>query len=121
MSHFSEVGELDVVQIWDGVTARIVAGSEAALTFVELAPNAVVPEHQHPNEQTGLLLRGSLTFRIGDETKELRPGSMWVIPGDTPHQVTAGPDGAGLAELFAPPRADWAGLERRAPEPVTLS
>ena len=45
---------------------------------------------------------------------------MWVIPGDTPHQVTAGSDGAAIAELFAPPRADWAGLERRGPEPVTL-
>ena len=120
MSHFSEIGELEVVQIWDGVTARVVEGAEAAFTFVELAPDAVVPEHHHPNEQAGLLLRGSLTFRIGEETKELGPGSLWVIPGDTPHQVTAGPDGAALAELFAPPRSDWGGLERRAPEAVTL-
>jgi quercetin dioxygenase-like cupin family protein len=121
MSQFSEISELELVQIWDGVTARVVQGAEAALTFVELAPNAVVPEHRHPNEQTGLLLRGSLTFRIGDETKELRPGAMWVIPGDTPHQVTAGDDGAGLAELFAPPRADWGGLARLPAAPVTLS
>jgi quercetin dioxygenase-like cupin family protein len=120
MSHFSDARELEILQIWDGVTGRAVAGAEATLAFIELAPDAVMPEHRHPNEQTGLLLRGSLTFRIGDETQELRPGSMWVIPADVPHTVVAGPDGAALAELFAPPRADWAGLERLPAAPVTL-
>jgi quercetin dioxygenase-like cupin family protein len=112
MSAFSHVSEVDVLQIWDGVTARAVAGDEATFAYIVLDPDAAVPEHRHPNEQTGILLRGSLRFRIGDETKELRPGAMWVIPGDTPHEVTAGPEGAALAELFAPARGDWGGLER---------
>ena len=120
MSAFSDANELEILQIWDGVTGRAVAGTEATLVLIELVPNAVVPEHQHPNEQTGLLLRGSLRFTVGGETKELKPGAMWVIPGDTPHDVVAGPDGATLAELFAPPRADWGGLERLPASPVTL-
>jgi len=62
-------------------------------------------------------VRGSMTFRIGEETRELRPGSTWVIPGDVPHEVSAGPEGAFAIELFAPPRADWAGLERLEPGP----
>ena len=53
-----------------------------------------MPEHQHPNEQTGILIRGSLTFTIGGETRELRPGATWVIPGNVPHSVRSGPDGA---------------------------
>jgi quercetin dioxygenase-like cupin family protein len=76
-----------------------------------------VPEHHHVNEQTGMLIRGSLTFRIGEETAELRPGSTWVIPADVPHSVDAGPEGAFLIELFAPPRDDWAGLDRLEPSP----
>jgi hypothetical protein len=36
---------------------------------------------------------------------------MWVIPGDVPHEVHAGGEGALIVELFAPPRADWSGLE----------
>jgi hypothetical protein len=43
-----------------------------------------------------------------------------VIPAHVPHSVVAGPEGARLAELFAPPRADWAGLERLSASPVTL-
>jgi quercetin dioxygenase-like cupin family protein len=80
-----------------------------------------VPEHQHVNEQTGILLRGSLTFTIGEESKEVRPGAMGVIPANVPHSVTVGPEGATLAELFSPPRADWSGLERLPAAPVTLS
>ena len=120
MTAFSDANELEILRIWDGVTGRAVAGDEATLALIELVPGAVVPEHRHPNEQPGLLLRGSLTFTVGGETKELQPGAMWVIPGDTPHEVVAGPDGATLAELFAPPRADWGGLERLPAARVTL-
>jgi quercetin dioxygenase-like cupin family protein len=115
MSPFDDIREIAPLKIWDGVIARAVQGKEATLAAIELDPHVEVPEHQHPNEQTGILLRGSLSFRIGDETKDLVPGSTWVIPAGRPHAVHAGPEGAFLVELFAPPRADWAGLERLEP------
>ena len=67
------------------------------------------------NEQIWILTHGSLTFTIGGEVRELRPGATWVIPSDVPHSVRSGPDGASLVELFAPPRDDWDDLERLAP------
>jgi quercetin dioxygenase-like cupin family protein len=85
---------------------------------IEIEPDTDVPEHQHPNEQTGILIQGSLRFTIGGETRQLRPGATWVIPGNVPHSVRSGPDGAALIELFAPPRDDWAGLERLEPAPT---
>ncbi len=74
-----------------------------------------MPEHQHVNEQIGILTGGSLTFWIGGEEGELRPGATWVIPANTPHSVRSGPDGATLIEVFSPPRTDWAGHERLPP------
>jgi quercetin dioxygenase-like cupin family protein len=115
VSAFDDIRELVPLKIWDGVIGRAVTGKEATLAAIELDPGTEVPEHRHVNEQTGILLRGSLRFRIGDETKDLVPGSTWVIPADVPHAVGAGPEGAFLVELFAPPRADWAGLERLEP------
>ena len=115
MSYFTEIDEVEPLRIWDGLVGWAVTGDEAALTAIEIDAGVVVPEHQHPNEQTGILLKGSLTFRIGDETRELRPGSMWVIPGSISHGVVAGPEGAFLVELFAPPRTDWGDLPRLAP------
>jgi quercetin dioxygenase-like cupin family protein len=117
MSQFDHLNEIVPLQIWTGVVGRAVSGNEATLVAVSLDPDTEVPEHQHVNEQTGMLIRGSLTFRIGDESKDLVPGATWVIPANVPHAVHAGPDGAFLIELFAPPRADWAGLERLEPSP----
>ncbi len=112
MSHYRDLQGIEPQRIWDGVVARSVHGAEATLAAIELEPGAVVPGHSHVNEQTGILILGSLTFPIGGETKELRPGAAWVIPAHTPHSVEVGPDGASLVELFSPPRADWGELER---------
>jgi len=98
--------------IWDGVVARVVESERVTFALVELEPGAVVPEHSHDNEQLGVLATGSVTFRIGQETRELGPGDAWSIPSNTPHEVTAGPGGAVAVEAFAPARVDWAALER---------
>ena len=115
MSAFAELPKLTPVRIWDGVLVRVIAGERVAFAIVELDPDTVVPEHSHDNEQVGLLLTGSLTFRIGEETRELASGGTWSIPANVPHQVQAGPEGAVAAEVFAPPRADWEGCERLEP------
>ncbi|MFL5964763.1 MAG: cupin domain-containing protein [Gaiellaceae bacterium] len=117
MSAFNHLNEIVPLRIWTGVVGRAVSGNEASLVAVSLDPGTKVPEHSHANEQTGMLVSGSLSFRIGDEAQELVPGATWVIAADVPHSVDAGPEGAFLIELFAPPRADWADLERLEPSP----
>ena len=118
MSAFEDVRTIVPLRIWDGVVARVWSGEHAALAAIELEPSSIVPEHSHDNEQTGLLLRGSLTFRVGEETKELVPGATWVVPAKVPHEVHVGAEGALLVELFAPPRSDWVGLPTVEPGPV---
>jgi quercetin dioxygenase-like cupin family protein len=115
MSAFQHWDEIVPLRIWDGVVGRAVHGDAATLAAISLEPGTAVPEHSHVNEQTGMLIRGALRFRIGEETKDLVPGATWLIPANVPHDVVAGPDGAFLIELFAPPRADWDGLERLEP------
>ena len=119
MSAFDELRAISPLQVWPGLIARALTGKEATLAQIELEPNVDVPEHEHVNEQIGILTGGTMTFRIGDEEKELQPGATWVIPAHVPHSVTAGPDGAALIEVFVPRRDDWADrdvLEPRAPK-----
>jgi quercetin dioxygenase-like cupin family protein len=112
------LGDLSSVQpfgIWDGVQARPIEGKNVAFAVVELDPGANVPEHHHVHEQLGMVLRGSVRFRIGDEVQLLGPGGTWSIGSDVPHEVTAGPEGAEVLDVFAPAREDWAALERQEP------
>jgi len=118
VSAFDELASLSPLDVWPGLAARSVHGERVTLTVVELDPNAAVDEHAHEQEQLGLVIAGSATFRIGDETREVRPGAIWVIPSNVPHEVHAGPDGAVLVDVFAPPRVDWAAREQPPPRPT---
>ncbi|MCW3002894.1 MAG: cupin protein [Conexibacter sp.] len=116
MSAFCALEDVVPEILGEGVVTRILRGERMTLVFVELDPGSPVPEHAHDNEQIGVLVSGSMEFRIGGELREIRAGDAWTIPAGVPHAVDrAGPDGAALIEAFAPARVDWDGLERIAP------
>ena len=116
-SVFVDVHAIAPNRIWDGVVGRTVHAERVTMTLLELAPNALVPEHGHEQEQVGFLVEGEMTFIVGAETRRLGPGGTWRIPADVPHWVEAGPDGAVVFEVFAPIRDDWAGHETFEPSP----
>ena len=105
------------LEVWDGVIARTVEGDRVSLAVVELEPNSRVPEHSHENEQLGMVISGSVTFRVGSESRELGPGGTWRISSNTPHEVQTGPEGAVVIDVFAPVRADWRELVVLDPAP----
>jgi quercetin dioxygenase-like cupin family protein len=107
MKALDDLASIAPQRIWEGVDARAVHGDRITMAVVELAPGSIVPEHQHENEQLGLVLQGSLVFRIGDESRELRAGGTWRIPPNTPHEVHTGAEGAVVIDVFSPIRSDW--------------
>jgi quercetin dioxygenase-like cupin family protein len=115
VSAFDHLAAISPHVVWDGVVARAVEGERTTFTVIELAPNTVVPEHAHDNEQVGVLVSGSLAFRIGDDERELAVGATWCIPPSVPHAVSVGPEGAVVVEVFVPGRGDWGALERLEP------
>jgi quercetin dioxygenase-like cupin family protein len=115
VSSFADVGAIPPQQIWDGVLGRTVHGERVSFSLVELAPDSVVPEHSHENEQVGILIQGSVTFSVGGETRELEPGGTWRILAHVPHSVTTGPAGAVVVEVFSPVRHDWHAIEQLEP------
>ncbi|MDQ3691602.1 MAG: cupin domain-containing protein [Chloroflexota bacterium] len=107
MSDLADLKGIPPIQVFDGVRLRRVQGDLMTLAVVELDPNAVVPEHRHPNEQHGMVITGQMDFRVGDERRTLGPGGTWRIGADVPHEAHAGPDGAVVIDVFSPIRADW--------------
>jgi quercetin dioxygenase-like cupin family protein len=90
-----------------GVNTRIVCGDEAMISVVRLAPNAQGVLHQHPEEQWGFLLEGSCVRVQGTEEVAMKPRDFWHTPGHTPHGIKAGPEGALVLDVFAPPRPEY--------------
>ena len=104
---FEHLDGIRPLPIWEGVVARAVNGERMTMSVIELDPGAPVPEHRHENEQLGLVLHGMLIFRVADETRECRPGETYRILANTPHEATAGAEGAVVLDVFAPIRSDW--------------
>ena len=72
MANLVDIGDVPALDVWgDTVQARVVAGANASLALVELAPGAIVPEHRHEHEQLGMCLEGSITFTVDGERREL--------------------------------------------------
>jgi quercetin dioxygenase-like cupin family protein len=117
MSAFDDLQAIPPQLLADGYLARAVQGDRLTLAVVEVEPAAVLPEHHHENEQLGLVIEGSVVFRVGDETQTLGPGGIWRIPANTPHTVTGGQAGAVVIDVFAPARKDWTTREQLEPRP----
>jgi quercetin dioxygenase-like cupin family protein len=111
MSAFDELADIPPQQLSPGYVARAVHGSRVTFAVVEIEPNAELPEHSHENEQLGIVLRGSVAFRIGEEERSVQAGATWSIPSHTPHFVKAGPHGAVVLDIFAPTREEWKALD----------
>ncbi|MEM8571982.1 MAG: cupin domain-containing protein [Pseudomonadota bacterium] len=87
-----------------GIDTRIFAGDQAMLSLVRFEAHSEGAVHAHPEEQWGVLLSGSGT-RIQDGAEvPVGPGDFWLTPGGVPHGFRAGPEGAEVLDIFAPPR-----------------
>jgi len=112
---FQNLGNVHPYLIWPGAVARAMNGDRSTVAVIDLDADLPVAEHRHENEQVGIVLKGSITMFIGDESKRLMPGDMYVIPSNLPHSAQTHEEGATVIDVFAPVRADWESKERLEP------
>lgn len=104
---FSKRDKLGYRQARPGVHFRTLAfGKHTHLTEFRLAKGSVIPEHNHPHEQTGYMVSGRMTFVIAGEKFDARPGDGWNIPGGVSHSVDVLEDCV-VIEVFSPVREDY--------------
>jgi quercetin dioxygenase-like cupin family protein len=95
------------VSLREGVTTRIYSGRRLMLSLVTIAPNTASIDHQHPEEQWGVLLEGSCIRNQFGQEVEMTIGNMWYTPANTMHGISTGPAGAKILDIFAPPRPGY--------------
>jgi Cupin domain len=100
-----------------GFRRRIITGELLQLWFWRIAGGATgsILHHHTDQEQLGMVIRGSLDFRIGGEDVEERtvlgPGEIYLAPKGVWHgdSVFIGDDEYGevwILDVFSPPRTD---------------
>lgn len=95
------------------ISRKLVYNDRLMLAQVFLKTGAIVPAHEHHNEQGTYILEGCLRFWLGEHADapgevytDIHAGEVLMIPGGLRHRAEALKDTLDL-DLFAPPRQDW--------------
>jgi quercetin dioxygenase-like cupin family protein len=107
---FIDLDAVPALPLLPGCRLRTPYGQNIMLSYLEMDAGAEVPLHHHPHEQAGMLLKGRLQLTIGDETRVVEAGSMFIIPGNTPHRAVALDGPVVVLDVFSPVREDYAEL-----------
>ncbi len=100
--------DLEAENLTPEINRKMLWGQNVMAVRLELAPNTIVPEHEHVSEQVTMVLEGSIKI-IGAQGSEanLSPGEVLVIPPSAAHSASVGPKGATVMDIFSPVREDF--------------
>jgi quercetin dioxygenase-like cupin family protein len=107
MNHFYDPEDRKTKELLAGVQARTFWGENLMLAVVDLDAHAIIPDHSHPHEQGGIVLEGEMLFIIAGETRRLKPGDLYIIPGGAHHSVAVGSQPARVLDIFSPVREEY--------------
>jgi quercetin dioxygenase-like cupin family protein len=75
------------------------------MTELRMTKGTRIPNHKHPQEQTGHLVTGRTRLFIDDQVYTCEPGHSWYIPGNVKHGAYSIKDSV-MIEIFSPVRED---------------
>jgi quercetin dioxygenase-like cupin family protein len=55
------------------------------VTWVEMEPGSILPEHKHDHEQISLIVEGALELTVGGTTRTMRKGDVAIVPSNVVH------------------------------------
>src|SRR5581483_4804528 len=88
------------------VSRQVIHTGNMTVARLRLAKGAVVPMHQHENEQVSMMESGALRFEVGGREIVVRGGEVLRIPPNVPHMAEAVEDCI-ATDVFTPQREDW--------------
>jgi quercetin dioxygenase-like cupin family protein len=110
---FINIQDYQPIEPVPGCRMRTPFGQNMMLSYLEMDEGAIVPMHSHPHEQGGMLIKGKLELTIGDDTRIVEAGAMFLIPPNVPHKAVAVGGPALVLDVFSPVREDYAVLVNR--------
>jgi len=104
---FSKHSNNGYTKILNGIHIKTLCyGQSTLMAEFLLEKGAQLPEHAHPNEQTGYLISGRIRLFINGIPHDLVPGDSWNISGNVGHRAEILEDSVAI-EVFSPVREDY--------------
>jgi quercetin dioxygenase-like cupin family protein len=91
------------------IKRKIVSGEKLMIARMNFKDGFLVPLHNHVHEQVTQVVSGKMRFWFGankEQTMDLVPGDVIVIPSNLPHEALMIGDVEEI-DTWAPPRQDW--------------
>jgi quercetin dioxygenase-like cupin family protein len=101
--------EVPVEEVNSSMSRKIVWGEKLMIARIKFKNGFVVPLHHHIHEQVTQVISGKMRFWFGankEQTMDLNPGDVVVIPSDLPHEALMIGEVEEI-DTWAPPRQDW--------------
>jgi len=106
VQHFS-FKDLPAKPVNELLARASISGEAGTIGYFTYKKGAVVPTHQHANEQYSLITNGSVSVLINGKETIVKAGEGIIIPPNVPHSFTALEDNTLDIDFFAPARMDW--------------
>ena len=107
MSYFIDAANREPLELVPGARTRTFWGEQMLFSLVEVDADSEVPLHTHPHEQGGIIVEGELEMGVDGEVKLLKPGDMYIIPGNVEHYARAYTNKAKALDIFSPVREEF--------------
>ncbi len=109
--------DMPIEELTPDIGRRLIWSEQQMLAHVYLKKGAIVPAHDHVNEQFTYVVNGWLRFWVGEhadhpgsEYIDIKSGEVLVIPSLVRHRAEAMEDTLDV-DIFNPPRQDWINKE----------
>ncbi len=84
-----------------------IALEKTMMTYFELEPNTIFPDHSHEAEQITMVLEGELTFAYEGKSVTLKSGDVIAIPSNAIHSAFTGDKPCKAVDAWSPIRKEF--------------
>lgn len=100
-------GDIEPRELTPGTSIRPMWGEKLMMVIVDIEDGVIIATHSHPHEQAGTVLQGAMELTIDGESRVLRTGDFYLIPGGVRHSAKSIDGPCQALDIFAPPRGEY--------------
>jgi quercetin dioxygenase-like cupin family protein len=93
---FIDTRTLQPTERLPGWRGRYFDSPSMTFAYYEFDAGSSIHEHHHPQEEVWHVIEGELEITIAGVTRRSGAGEVGIVPGNTPHGVTAVSDGRAI-------------------------